>query len=171
MRTDQHSVHSMAGRIAGALAALGLLGLVVPGSSLAQDDGGGIHFGPQIDFADDTDIGVGARVSGDLGGYPGWEIMGSFDLYFPDGDADFWEINGNALYNIDVRSTTVFPYAGGGVNIARLSAGNASSTDLGLNLLGGVKFATDARFIPYAELRATLEGSEQVVVTAGVLFP
>lgn len=183
MRTQCRDRFRAAGRFAVVFAGLGLLLVAVPGSVLAQDSGGGIHVGPQVNFADDTDIGVGARVSGDLGGYPGWEIMGSFDLYFPDGDVDFWEINGNVIYNIDVRSTTVFPYAGGGLNIAHFSVDGdpgpgpgpgfegGSDTEIGINVLGGVKFATDGPLTPYAELRGTVEGSDQLVVTAGVLFP
>lgn len=154
-------------------------GLATAGTANAQEDGGQVHFGPQINFADETDIGVGARLSADLGGYPGWEILGSFDVYFPDRDFDFWEINGNVAYNIDARSTTVFPYVGGGLNIAHVSRddgagpgdGDRSDTDLGLNVLGGVKFAADGPLTPYAELRGTIEGADQLVVTVGILFP
>lgn len=169
-------VRSAVARVASTLAGASLFLACTAATAEAQDSGGGLHVGPQINFADDTDIGVGVRVSGDLGGYPGWEIMGSFDLYFPESDVDFWEINGNVIYNIDARSTTVFPYAGGGLNVAHASfdggPGNGGSdTEIGLNVLGGVKFATDGPLTPYAELRGTVDGSDQLVVTAGILFP
>lgn len=173
MEGEAGGLSRRAARFAATLVVAAGVGLASAGVSHAQE-GGQVHVGPQINFATDTDVGIGVRLAGDLGGYPGWELIGSFDVYFPDGDFDFWEINGNAIYNLDVRSTTIFPYVGGGLNVAHRDGpgtGDGSDTDLGLNVLGGVKFATDGPVTPYAELRGTIEGSDQLVVTIGVLFP
>lgn len=131
---------------------------------------GQVHIGPQVSYADDADFGIGARVVAGVPDYAGFEVAGSFDYFFPE-VGDYWEINGNLLYNFQIEGNDSFrPYAGGGLNVANFSNGT-SNTEVGANLVGGAKFATDASTTPYLEARYEIEGGEQFVLTAGLLFP
>lgn len=128
-----------------------------------------VAIGGQIDFASDTDVGIGGRLLGDIPTVD-LEAVGSFDLYFPDGPRDFWELNGNLFYHFHLRNTrAVLPYLGGGLNISHSSNG-ASRTEAGLNLGGGVRFPTAADISPFVELRGVVSDFEQFVVTFGLLF-
>lgn len=140
---------------------------------LASPSTAQVHFGPQVSLADDVDVGLGGRVVAGVPHYRGLEFAGTFDLFFPQGDLDYWELNGNLLYNFSIEGTTsVRPYAGGGLNIARFDHPNTGgNTEVGLNLAGGTKFATEGPLTPYLELRAEISGGEQIVLTAGALFP
>ncbi len=134
-----------------------------------------VDLGGQLSWADDADWGLGARVTV---GLPVETIplqaIGSFDFFFPDGPVDYWEINANIAYLIPVQSVVIVPYVGTGFNIAHVeldSGGlveDVSDTDLGLNLLGGIRFTGTAQ--PFVEVRVELGGGEQVVLTGGVTF-
>lgn len=129
---------------------------------------GQIYVGPQLNVGTETDLGVGGRVLGNVE-QMNLELVGSFDLYFPDGPTDFWEINGNAFYHFHLPETpSVLPYAGGGLNIAQTSNG-FESTEPGLNLGGGVRFPLE-NLSPYVEGRAVVSDADQLVFTFGVLF-
>jgi opacity protein-like surface antigen len=147
-----------------------MLCLVGVESATAQ----GFRWGPELSLATDTDLGLGARVEFDLGGPP-LTIIGSFDYYFPDGSVDYFEFNGNLVYNFNIPSApTITPYAGGGLNIAHASwdtndGEDRSDTDPGLNILGGARFDVGS-VILFGEMKFTIEGGDQFVVTGGVLF-
>ena len=112
----------------------------------------GISVGAAASYGEDSDFGVGPRVSlaipaGDLG----LSLVGSFDYFFPsDAEADaigadinYWELNGNVVIDISVGGT-VAPYAGAGINYVEasgsVSAGgisiSTSESEVGANLLG-----------------------------------
>ncbi len=151
---------------------LALLLLLTPPGALCNER---VHVGGQLNLAEDADFGIGGRLMVSLPPHPRFELLGSFDVFFPGEDVDYWEVNGNAVYNFPFPETLIRPYAGGGLNIAHIDAngrgfGHGEDTDLGLNLLGGVKFPL-ANFTPFAEARVELEGGEQFVLTGGVLFP
>lgn len=141
-----------------------------------------IRFGVQGSWADDVDFGVGARVQVGLADfYEGLRGIASFDYFFPGEDSDFglvdldvkyWELNANLTYTL---KGSLAPYVGTGLNIAHASAGlragdldlgDESETDLGLNLLGGLRLS--GRF--FAEAKLELGGGENFMVTAGILF-
>lgn len=146
-------------------------GLLVVDSARAQ-----VHLGPQISIADHADVGLGGRLVAGVEDYSGLEVIGSVDIFFPDGDFDYWEINGNAVYNFEiVGAPSLRPYAGGGLNVAHTDfddeiPGGDGDTDLGLNLLAGSKFPLEG-FTPFVEVRGEISGGEQLVVTGGFLFP
>jgi len=147
------------------VAAAVMLCLVGVESASAQ----GFRWGPEVSLGTDTDLGLGARGEFDFNGSP-LTIIASFDYYFPDGSVDYWEINGNLIYNFNIPSApTVTPYAGGGLNIGHASADGYSDTDPGLNLLGGVRFDAGS-IMPFIETKFTIEGVDQFVVTGGILF-
>jgi hypothetical protein len=149
--------------------------LAVPVASANAQTPERTAFGVQVSFADDAEFGIGGRVRYGLQGlFPRAPLssIASADIFFPGNDIDYFEINYNVVYNFRVSSAPrVGPYAGAGLNFARISAGNASNTDLGLNLVGGISFkAASSRVTPFLELRAELGGGEQLVFTGGILF-
>lgn len=128
-------------------------------------------FGAEALFGTDTDFGLGGRVHLDLGTAAPLDFQGGFNLFFPDGPVDYWEINANLWYNFEtLEGSTALPYLGGGLNIGHVSAAEGfDETDLGVNLGGGVKFGF-TNTIPFLEARVTLGGVEQFVIGGGVLF-
>lgn len=132
------------------------------------------RWGPELNLGFDTDFGIGARVEYDFPNPP-LTIIGSFDYYFPDAPYDYWEINGNLVYNFNVpEARSITPYVGAGLNIGHVSRDrsdgtSSSDTDLGLNFLGGARFAAGS-LTPFVELRGTIDGGDQFVITGGLLF-
>ena len=153
------------------------LGVVLtPGRASAQVTP---RFGVQVDWGDDSDVGIGARISVPIAKKIPLEIQGSFDYFFPSSpatvDLKYWEINGNLVYLVPVKGVSVSPYVGSGLNLAHASIGTAtvggSDSQVGLNLLGGVAFPLKkSRIRPFAEARVELSGGEQVVLTGGIQF-
>jgi len=136
-----------------------------------------VRFGGQVGYADDADIGIGARVQV---GLPVEQLafVGSFDWFFPSdipgASITYWELNANLRYGIPVNHALFGPYVGSGFNFAHASISvqgfpGLSDSDLGLNLLAGSSFNT-GKHKPFAELRVELGGGEQVVLAAGLMF-
>jgi opacity protein-like surface antigen len=147
-----------------------------------------VQFGGQVNYGTDTDFGVGARVALGLEQLlEGLEITGAFDWFFPDLENDdedvdytYFEVNGNVLYKLSLQQTTAFiPYLGAGVNVAHGSLdseilGNdeveISDTEVGMNVLGGMKVKLTEDVQPFIECRFEIGGGKQFVVTGGLLF-
>ena len=166
------------------------LGMMLVGFGLFAGASGleaqGVRVGGQLSFADDADFGIGPRIAVELGRVvPGLWLIGSFDYFFPDegfsadvGDTDYWELNGNVAYQIDIPSAPqIAPYFGGGINVAHVSftadgetEAEFSDTELGLNLLAGLDFPLQG-FTPFVEIRLEIEGGEQLVFAGGVTLP
>lgn len=147
-------------------AALGGVLLCLPTGASGQ----ATLFGAEAMFGTDTDFGIGGRVHLDLGWDAPIDFQAGFDLFFPDGPADYWEINTNLWYNIPTSgSSSALPYLGGGLNIGHSSVEDFDDTELGVNLGGGVKFGF-TNTIPFLEARVTLGGVEQFIIGGGVLF-
>ena len=153
--------------------------LSLPAFSSAQAQMGRerMSFGVQVNFADDADFGVGARLRHSLASlFPRAPIsgIGSFDFYFPGDNISYMELNYNVVYNFTVASAPkIRPYAGGGINFARVSVdvpGGGDETDVGLNILGGMLFRTAGRVTPFFELKFEAGGGEQFVITGGLHF-
>jgi len=149
--------------------------LLGAGSAAQAQQVNPVRFGAKASFAEDADFGVGARVEVGLPQLASRVFaIGSFDWFFPDG-FDYFEVNANLGYSVPVTSTSISPYVGGGLNIARFSVDylghSASNTEVGLNVLGGMKFKpAAARFTPFVEGRFELSGGEQFVISGGILF-
>lgn len=138
------------------------------------------QFGVQVNYADDFDFGVGARAQFGLGDMLAAEgglgdLLGvvSFDYYFPDcglADCTYWEINGNALYPLEIENSDLAPYVGGGLHIGRFDVdGFGNDTEVGLNAVGGLNFDLGG-FATFVEAKIELGGAEQFVLTFGGLF-
>ncbi|MGH7542243.1 MAG: outer membrane protein [Gemmatimonadota bacterium] len=166
---------------------LSVLGIALSALAFAAADGSAqVRVGGQVSFADDADFGIGPRIALEIPRVlPGLWIVGSFDYFFPDeglfgseGDVDYWELNGNLLYEFEIPDTPgIIPYAGGGINIAHASfttvepiETDESNTEGGLNILGGAAFPLTG-VTPFVEVRVEIEGGEQFVVTGGIMFP
>jgi hypothetical protein len=156
--------------------------LVVSALALIPSAASAQRFGAQVAWGSDSDIGVGARYEHTLSGVfsktapmSNAFFMGQFDWFLDacDGiDCTYFEIT--PAIAVPIQATTLRPYLGAGLNIARISVdagtfGNQSDSEIGLALLGGLKLKlggmdafTDARF--------TIGGSEQLVLSFGLLF-
>ncbi|HYK83680.1 MAG TPA: hypothetical protein VEU55_11105 [Gemmatimonadales bacterium] len=140
------------------------------------------QFGAELDWSSDFDFGIGARgVFPLVSLFPKTPLDGivSFDYFFPSApagtSAHYWEINGDVAYRFTVpRSSSLAPYAGGGLDIAHYSATVAgvsgSTTKAGLNLLGGTTFKVKSSVTPFLEARGELGGGKTFILTGGVRF-
>lgn len=120
-------------------------------------------FGPELAWSDEVDLGVGAGVEVAAPGWPG-ALMGDVIVFFPDGDGDYLEFNGNATFDFPIDGS-VLPFALAGVNIGRVSSGDSSNTEVNLNLGGGLKFDAGS-FRPRVTARAVLGDFDQLIITA-----
>lgn len=137
--------------------------------AMAQNEfsaGGGLAYGTEVEA-----IGIqgGATYSFTE------EIRGAADIiiYFPD-NYDWWELNVNGHYNF-FSEDGVSVYALAGLNYATLSVdlgqfGDASDSELGLNLGGGAEFGVEFANV-YAELKYVLGNADQLGLSAGLRFP
>ena len=156
-------------RCSGLAALLAVIFMAMAG--LASEARAQVAFGAEALFGSDTDFGIGGRVQADLKTSIPLDVAGSFDLFFPDGPADYWEINGNVWYPIHIPRVSGVPYIGGGLNIGHFDPGGDgdSDTDLSLNVGGGYRF-NFTKTSPFLEARFTLGGVEQFVIGGGVLL-
>jgi opacity protein-like surface antigen len=126
-----------------------------------------------FDLEGNGDFGLGARA--EFGG--DFALVLSFDYYFPESDigsVDFYEFNGNLIYNFPTGG--VRPYFGGGLGIARVSPDffSDSNNETGWNILGGVKFGAGG-INPFAEVRYVIYTGDETfnnrfVASFGILF-
>jgi len=88
------------------------------------------------------------------------------------------EIDLNALYEIGIENQAFTPYVGAGLGIGRYSVDvetgiigsvDLSSTDIGLNILGGAVFGFGP-LRPYAQARFMLGGAELITLQGGILY-
>jgi hypothetical protein len=140
--------------------------LVAPGAAQAQ-----LQAGPFLAYTDDAEaFGVGGFIAIPLPQLnPNISLVPDFIWFFPD-NIDLFEINGDLMYSFPVSADSpVLPFAFGGLNIARASAGGVSNTEVGINLGGGVNFVTGS-LNPFAGAKIELEGGESFVIFGGLSF-
>ncbi len=155
------------------VAACAALFILSPGALQAQ-----VGVGGQLSWAEDAELGIGARGTFGLPSTVPLEIHGSVDYFFPPEElagvnVTYWEANANLVYMFQIPASPVAPYAGGGLNFAYgsrdIPGEDSSNTEIGLNLLGGAKFNLGP-VTPFGEMRFELNGGEQFVISAGALF-
>ncbi len=146
--------------------------------SLGQEASAQVRFGAQLDYAADTDFGLGVRAGFPLGEslkQKGVEALVTFDYFFPKGFT-YWTATANGLYHFTSESSTVKPYVGGGLSLGHSSFDTASpgigasATDVGLNVAGGIRFKAQDRFLPFVEARYELKRGGQFIIAAGAYF-
>ncbi len=145
---------------------------VVPAALLAQ---GPPRLGGEVSFAQQDNAGLGLRLEqpltpmrdGDM------RLLVAFDYFFPDSPLNYWELNTDLSWGFGVGGSSLVVYAGGGLNLARSSLSGvpgSGESDVGLNLILGLKIPTASRFTPFVEVRPELGGGNRVVLTTGILF-
>ena len=135
-------------------------------------------FGLELNWSSDVDFGIGGRGVFPLESlFPKTPLDGivSFDYFFPGNSVRYWELNGNVAYRFTVpRTSSLRPYAGGGLNIAHASISGVSgsgATRAGLNLLGGTTFKLKgSTLVPFVEARGEVGGGKTFIITGGVRF-
>ena len=138
-----------------------------------------LWFGPQLSWGDDADLAIGGKLGaavaslGNDGTRNNVDIMGMFDYFLDCDECTYFEITGGALYNFDIGES-IGPYAGAGLNFARISfdsdlLDDASDSEIGLALMGGLKFLLGTLDAD-AGARITVGGAEQAVISFAILF-
>jgi hypothetical protein len=135
----------------------------------------GPRLGGQMSFAQDVNAGIGLRLEDPLTppGARDLRVMATFDYYFPNSPLQYWELNGDVAWGFRLAPARLSLYVGGGVNVARSGVSGvpgAAQTNIGANLLAGIRFLTSTRATPYVELRPELGGGNRLVLSAGVMF-
>jgi hypothetical protein len=133
------------------------------------------RLGGQVSFAQDVNAGLGLRLELPLSPALARDLRlaVAFDYFFPNSPASYWELNTDLAWGFPLSGTRVSLYAGAGLNIARTTSSGVprvGATDVGVNLLGGVRFGTSTRLTPFVELRPELGGGDRLVLTAGIIF-
>ncbi len=90
---------------------------------------------------------------------PGFEFYPGVD------PGSLFVLNFDVQYQLDAES--VEPYVGGGISWARTGAAVGSSSDVGLNLKGGVMFSPSSRTRPYAEAAVNFASDNQALIFRG----
>lgn len=143
--------------------------VAIPAAAEAQ-----ATLGPQLAYHDDFDFGLGAALTVPADAIdPRVDFMADFAWFFPDVDGiDYFELNGNLLYDFILEGSTATPFALAGLNIASISLdtpGGGDNTELGLNLGGGIKFNAGT-FRPAVGVRFEIEGGEGAVIFGTIPF-
>lgn len=154
-----------------------------------------VDFGVQVDWnkfqnTRGSDAGVGARLEAGSA----VRFIGAFDYYFvdtailgedstPNNDfkLKFYEISADLAYYFPTGP--VRPYIGGGVSISKRTFHNVelsnffddNKTELGGNVLGGLKFNDGGVVEPFVEARGVFYGGNEkfnnrFVLTGGIVF-
>ena len=147
--------------------ALFLFGLVAAPPAQAQAPW---ELGPLLGVnLDNDEILVGAVARIDLSSLP-IKLNPGLEFYPGANDASLFVLNFDVQYVLEAE--TVEPYVGGGISWARFSPdGGSASSDVGLNLKGGLVFNPANRTRPYGEAVLNFaDGNGALIFKAGVLF-
>lgn len=151
-----------------------LLLLAAPQQADAQTS---VEIGPRIgiDAGDIEELFIGAEGRIITDALP-VVLSPAFDFYFVDSGVDgvdqsIFTIDFNALYEFGVDNQAFTPYAGGGLGIVRASSDPGdSSTDAGLNIVGGARFET-GNLKPFVQAKINVGGDFTLFgVMGGLLF-
>jgi hypothetical protein len=151
---------------------LAVAALAVPAALAAQ---GPPRLGGEVSFAQQEHAGIGVRVEQPLmpPQVTDLRLLLNFDYFFPDSPLNYWELNTDLGWGFQVQGSSLAMYAGGGLNMARTSltgVPGSGRSDVGVNLLLGMRIPTASRFWPYVELRPEIGGGNRLVLTTGILF-
>lgn len=133
-----------------------------------------------VEYGSESSFGIGARGNVPLGrilspeGRMGdatvsrLELAGSVHRFWPEG-ADYTEANLDLILPLlSLGDGAARTYVGGGLHLGRISPDvGETDTELGVNLLGGVRF--DRRAVaPFFEIRGAMGGYDQLSAAFGV---
>ncbi len=159
------------------LAAIAFIGMGV----LAQPAQAQWGFGVEAGWADDLEFGIGARAQTPIGGM----ITDDEESFLSDVTliiSGLWYVDPCGVSGVDCSAIQVdadgivplefgegfAPYAGAGLHMGRVSVGDFSDTELGLNVLGGARFALSG-LTAFGEARYQLGGFEQLLFVFGIM--
>ena len=161
-----------------------IIGLFLNANTIqAQSVDGAVRIGAQ--FAYGTDIeSFGFGVRGDYAVTPYILLAPDFMYYFGRSefgfDTNWFDINLNGNYLIEINNPDLIPYALAGLNVAITSlkcderlgqfCTEVNSTKLGLNIGGGMDYYV-GMLVLFGELRVVIGDASQVVIATGVKFP
>ncbi len=153
--------------------ALFLFGLVAAPPAQAQTPW---ELGPQLGVnLDNNELNLGAVARIHLSSLPitlnpGLEFYPGLDDTGGGLSRSLWVMNFDGQYQLEAES--VSPYVGGGISWARLSTETqGASSDVGLNLKGGMVFSRTGNAQPYGEAILNFaDGTEALIFRAGLLF-
>ncbi len=148
----------------------------------AQSIDGAIRVGGHMGYGTSIEsFGIGLR--GDYAVTTNILIAPDFMYFFGKNDfvdVNWFDINLNGHYLIEINNPDLVPYVLGGLNIAITSLdcndlpGSAceanSDTDIGLNIGGGMDYSV-VRMTMFGELRLVVGPADQLVFIVGVKFP
>jgi opacity protein-like surface antigen len=158
--------------------------LLSPYSLWAQYDPGTFRIGGQFGFWTEIEsFGLGVRT--DYALTSKFILAPDFMYYFGDDDfgieVNWYDINLNMNYMIEINNSSMVPYVLGGLNLARVAVkcdgslgsicDDFSNTEMGFNLGGGVDFLLAGSLALFGELRVVLSGENQMVLAVGVKLP
>jgi hypothetical protein len=139
-----------------------------------------IGIGPHVGWSDEFDLGIGARAEFGLANVFSIEegvLSNLFGVasgtYFfwscPSGvSCSYFEVNPNAALPVPLGETLI-SYFGSGLHVGRWSVGDGSGTEVGLNILAGLKFPVAERNA-FAEGKFGLAGAEHFTLWVGMLL-
>jgi hypothetical protein len=143
------------------------------------------RFGVQASWMETYNVGAGARLEVPIGlqgqGRVGESfLIATFDYFFPESsgtnnfDRTYYE--GNLGLAVPINITGIHPYVGAGVNVARATLDvnqpeqeELSDTDVGLNVLGGLRFPLGSVSM-FGEGRWEMSNGRAFVLSVGLLF-
>lgn len=138
--------------------------LLMSGGLVAVSEAQRPHIGGHLLYNFDAEkFGLGAQFS-----YPvarRLEAYPSFDYLFIS-QGSLWQLNADLKYKL--REEHNWFYVGGGLAIARGSAGGLSNTDLGFNAFGGWETLIGQRVHPYVEGRLTVGDGSSFQIAGGL---
>jgi hypothetical protein len=174
-------VSTLRGMAIGATAALGLA-LIAP-SANAQAQTSGTRFGVEAAFGTNSvGVGAGAFVKFHVTDVSEHPITGrvSFDYFFPGtsnfgytSSVNYWQIEADGLVDLVAKGDTK-PYVGAGLtydhwgfsyNGINCTVGginycpNSSYTGTGLDIVGGLNFMSNAKLMPFVEVKLDISSS------------
>jgi len=141
------------------------------------------QFGPEVSFGTNS-VGpaIGARaVFNGLGAatkVAGLAAYASFDYFFPSSSfgvsPTYWEINVDGTWDIPNMTGGFKPYVGAGLDYGHTAVTvggfSGSTSNTGLNILGGAHFNPTPKLNMFGEIRLELRTGSIVAFTVGLLF-
>lgn len=167
------------------LCSLALVGFFLsPYQLCAQYDQGTFRLGGQFGFGSEIEsFGLGIRA--DYALTSKFILAPDFMYYFGDDDfgieVNWYDINLNTNYMIELNNSSLVPYVLAGLNFAKTSVScegalssvceDLSDFDMGFNVGGGVDFLLAGSLALFGELRVAIGAADQVVLAVGVKLP
>lgn len=137
--------------------------------SMPTSAGAGTDVDLRLGFYSDAEaFAVGGGLLASVGSNGRWFFNPNLEFAMPDG-GNIMAVSADFHYDFPTGSS-LSPYLGGGPALMIFSPdGGDSSTDLGLNLLGGVSSLSGA-VRPFAQIKAVFSDDTEVALMGGVRF-